>query len=236
MQTDHRIHRDAETTRNESVDRSAFEGCPSAHGQGHLRREPAREDRPGDARSCVVPAASPARRDTTGRRRGSLRRRSQPSGGPADGARRTAAAGARQGSDMIHRRDEPHRLDEILPGAALALQHAPAFRRQAVEAAAALARLFDPPALQPAAFLEAIEEPVERRDVEFELAVRAALDLLVQGASSSRRRKRSSFRSPSNSGSMRARASVNARSSEAVRCRNAIAVSVSPRRACAAAA
>ena len=56
----------------------------------------------------------------------------------------------------------------------------PAPRRgQAVEAAAPLASLFDPSPLQPSALFQAIEQGIERGDVELELSVRALLDQLA---------------------------------------------------------
>src|SRR5262249_26966179 len=58
-------------------------------------------------------------------------------------------------------------------------QDATAFRRQRVEAAPPLASLLHPAAAQPAALFEAVEERVERGDVEFQLALRLRLDQLA---------------------------------------------------------
>src|SRR5262245_7469253 len=79
-------------------------------------------------------------------------------------------------SGMIDSRDEAHRLDERFPGLALAGEDAPALGREAVEAAPPLAGLLDPAAAQPAALLEAVEQGVERRDVELQPPVRPRLD------------------------------------------------------------
>src|SRR5262245_11431603 len=71
---------------------------------------------------------------------------------------------------MIDSGDETHRVDERFPGVALAREHAPAFCRQAIEAAAALTRPLDPPALQPASFLEAIQQRIQRCDVKLQVS------------------------------------------------------------------
>src|SRR5262245_38742355 len=82
-------------------------------------------------------------------------------------------------SGMIDSRDEAHRLDECLPGLALADEDAAALGGEAVEAAPPLAGLLDPAAAQPAALLEAVEQGVERCDVELEPPVRPRLDQLA---------------------------------------------------------
>src|SRR5262249_31320238 len=76
--------------------------------------------------------------------------------------------------------DAVDRRDELAPGAALRFEHAGAGGRQPVVAPAALPRLLDPAALNPAAFLEAIEQRVERRDAGLEHAARAELDELAE--------------------------------------------------------
>src|SRR5262245_42856079 len=81
---------------------------------------------------------------------------------------------------MIASRDEPHRVDERLPGLALTRQHAAPFRRQLIEAAPALPGLLHPLALKPAALLEAIQQRIERRQVELQLPARAAFDQLAE--------------------------------------------------------
>src|SRR5262245_19848894 len=68
---------------------------------------------------------------------------------------------------------------EGLPGAALRREHPSAFEGQPVVAPPALPRLLDPPALDPAALLEPVEQRIERRDVEAQRAVRARLDQLA---------------------------------------------------------
>ena len=65
---------------------------------------------------------------------------------------------------------EAHGVDEGLPRFALLQQHAPALGGEAVVPPAALAGLLDPLALQPAPFLEAVEQRIERGDVERHLA------------------------------------------------------------------
>src|SRR5262245_26918853 len=82
-------------------------------------------------------------------------------------------------SGMVHSGDKPHRIDEGLPGVALARQHASAFGREAVETSAPLSRLFHPLALQPPALLEAIEQGIQGRDVELQLAARLRLNQLA---------------------------------------------------------
>src|SRR5688572_21603298 len=77
---------------------------------------------------------------------------------------------------MVDSGDEPHRGDEGLPGSALAGEHPPALGGEPVETPAPLPRFLHPSALQPAALLEAIEEGVERGDVEFQLTGRSRLD------------------------------------------------------------
>src|SRR5262245_42603042 len=80
---------------------------------------------------------------------------------------------------MVDPRQQAHRLYERLPVIALPGEHAPAFGGEAVEAAAPLAGLLGPPALQPAALLEPVEQGIERRDVELEAAAGALLDQLA---------------------------------------------------------
>ena len=77
-------------------------------------------------------------------------------------------------SGMVDSRDETHGVDERLPGIALAGEDAAALGGQTVEAAPSLAGLLHPPALQPPAFFQPIQERIERGDVEFELPGRAA--------------------------------------------------------------
>src|SRR4051812_12383432 len=66
--------------------------------------------------------------------------------------------------------------DEGPPAAALGSEHLRPFSGEAIEPAAALAALLDPPALNQAAAFEAVEDGVERRHVKVELATRSLLD------------------------------------------------------------
>src|SRR4030095_16952402 len=75
--------------------------------------------------------------------------------------------------------DAVERLDELVPEAALALQHLAAFRGQAIEAAAALSALLDPAALDPPSSLESVQHGIERRDLKADRTVGARLDLLA---------------------------------------------------------
>src|SRR5262245_52480307 len=94
-------------------------------------------------------------------------------------------SGARRGrrsavqSGMVDPGDEAHGVNERLPGIALARQHPVPLGGQAVEPAPPLSRFLDPPAVQPAALLQSIQERVERRDVELELPGGLGLDLLA---------------------------------------------------------
>src|SRR5262245_11958130 len=81
-------------------------------------------------------------------------------------------------SGMVDSGNETHSVDEGLPSIAVARQHPAAFSRQTVEAATTLPGPLDPPALQPAAFFQPIEERVQRCDVELQLPCRARLDEL----------------------------------------------------------
>ena len=67
-----------------------------------------------------------------------------------------------------------------IPGLALSRQHALTCRRQPIEAAPALARLLDPRPLDPAALFEAIEQRIERIEVEHQPAVRPRFDQLAK--------------------------------------------------------
>src|SRR5688572_6548785 len=71
------------------------------------------------------------------------------------------------------------RRDELVPEAALPLQHLAALGGQLVEAAAALARFLEPPALDETALLEAVEHRVERGNLEADGALRARFDQLA---------------------------------------------------------
>src|SRR5688572_13110365 len=82
-------------------------------------------------------------------------------------------------SGMTDPGDTAQRHDELFPAAALAGEHAAAGGRDAVEAAAPLARLLDPAPLNQLPALEAIEHGIERGDVELEHALRSLFDQLA---------------------------------------------------------
>src|SRR3954466_10151798 len=79
-------------------------------------------------------------------------------------------------SGMFVFRDAPHSLYECGPRLLLLCKHTSAFSRDVVEAAAALVRPFDPGTLDPSTFFEAIEQGIERIDVERELAAGPRVD------------------------------------------------------------
>src|SRR5918911_3394431 len=79
-------------------------------------------------------------------------------------------------SGMFDPRDAVARLDELPPGAALRRQDFPARGSQAVIAAAALSGALHPAPLNPAAPLQAVQERVERGDVEPQRPPRTLLD------------------------------------------------------------
>ena len=83
-------------------------------------------------------------------------------------------------SGMFASRDQPDGLDELVPGLALSRQHTLTCRRQPIEAAPALARLLDPRPLDPAALFEAIEQRIERVEVEHQPPARLRLDELAE--------------------------------------------------------
>ena len=83
-------------------------------------------------------------------------------------------------SGMFPSRDEPHGIDELVPGPALLEQYTLTSGRDPVEAAPPLAGLLDPCPLDPAAFLEAIEQRIERVEVEHQSPARLCLDQLAQ--------------------------------------------------------
>ena len=83
-------------------------------------------------------------------------------------------------SGMLPSRDEPHGIDELVPGLALSEQHALTCRRQPIEAAPALAGFLDPCPLDPTALLEAIEQRIERVEVEHQPPARLCLDQLAE--------------------------------------------------------
>ena len=66
-------------------------------------------------------------------------------------------------------RDAPHGFDECGPRLPLLREHAPPFGGHLVEPAAPLVRLLHPGSLDPSALLEAVEQRIERIDMEREL-------------------------------------------------------------------
>src|SRR5687767_10967297 len=76
--------------------------------------------------------------------------------------------------------DTAHGLHERRPRFPLLGKYPAPFSRHLVEPAAPLAGLFDPGALEPSALLEAIEQRIERIDVERQLAVGPCVDQLTQ--------------------------------------------------------
>src|SRR5262245_31164762 len=81
---------------------------------------------------------------------------------------------------MLHPRDARDGRHELLPRVPLRREHAFSFGGNAVVATPALSRLFDPAPLDHAAFLEAIQERIERCGVERQNAGRARFDELAQ--------------------------------------------------------
>src|SRR5215213_2587863 len=77
---------------------------------------------------------------------------------------------------MFDTRNAADRGDELAPATALRRQDLFARGGQAVIAPPPLARLLDPAPLDPAALLQAVEQRVERGDVEAQDAPRAPLD------------------------------------------------------------
>src|SRR5262245_8627347 len=86
---------------------------------------------------------------------------------------------SRDQSGMLGLRDAAHGLDERRPGAPLHPEHLPAARREAVIAATPLRGLLDPAALEEAAAFQAIQQGIQRRDVEAQGSARTCLDELA---------------------------------------------------------
>src|SRR5262245_60987216 len=85
-------------------------------------------------------------------------------------SRTSARQRLRSRSRIAHPREIANQLEELLPFLALRGEHVAPRRGDRVVAAAPLARLFDPAALNPFPFLELVESRVERREVEGERA------------------------------------------------------------------
>src|SRR5262245_9567127 len=80
---------------------------------------------------------------------------------------------------MAHSRKRCDRAHESLPSLSLLRENAMTFCGQAVETSAPLTGLLDPSPFQPAALFEPIEQRVQRRNVELDLAARLGLDELA---------------------------------------------------------
>src|SRR3989442_3261440 len=87
---------------------------------------------------------------------------------------------SRAQSGMFDSRDAPHGLHECGPRLSLLCKHASPFSRDLVEPATPLGGLFDPGAPDPSTLLEAIEQRIERIDVERQLAAGPRVDQLTQ--------------------------------------------------------
>src|SRR5687767_4208363 len=83
-------------------------------------------------------------------------------------------------SGMFVSCDELNGVYERRPGLALLSQHEPPLRRDVVEAAASLFRLFDPGPLDPSTLLEPIQQWIERIEVKRDLAAGARVDQFTQ--------------------------------------------------------
>ena len=140
------------------------------------RQEPGAWPRPPASRRPPAPASGP--RDAA-----RAPRRSRSRGSARDAATTGAAGHVVLQSGMLVSRHAPHGLHERRPRPSLLSQDASAFRRELVDAAAALVGLLDPRALDPPALLEAIQQGIERIDVELELAARSASRSACSGRS-----------------------------------------------------
>src|SRR5580658_2506386 len=69
-------------------------------------------------------------------------------------------------SDIIDSCDAPDGVGKLLPAFSLSGQNLSALRGEAIEAAPALACLFDPAPVDPSAPFQAVEQGIERCDVE----------------------------------------------------------------------
>lgn len=102
------------------------------------------------------------------------------SGGSLRPARRLAISFFQFGFSCIFpSRNAIDSFYEFVPSAPLGGEHAPAFFGQVVIAAAALAGLFNPTPVDPAALLDPIEHWIERGDAEFHGTGGALLDQLA---------------------------------------------------------
>src|SRR5512139_3944995 len=99
------------------------------------------------------------------------------------GFKRNGASRARTSlcqSCMFGSGDPAHGLDERLPRLHLRREHAVTVRRELVEPAPPLAGLLDPGSLDPPAFLEPIQQRIQRIDVERQQPARTEVDQLAE--------------------------------------------------------
>src|ERR1039457_3287271 len=89
-----------------------------------------------------------------------------------------AAVIAPDQSGMFELRDPSHRVDEGAPRSAALLKTLPAGRCDPVVAAPPLSGLLDPAALEESAPFEAVEQRIERRNVQTKDAIRPPFDQL----------------------------------------------------------
>src|SRR5688572_2817201 len=82
-------------------------------------------------------------------------------------------------SGMFASRHLSNRFNELIPGLPLSQQHTLTRGRQPIETAPALAGLLHPRALDPPALLEAVEQRIERIEVEYQPAAGLRLDELA---------------------------------------------------------
>jgi hypothetical protein len=81
---------------------------------------------------------------------------------------------------MFVSRNAPHGLHKGGPRFPLLREDAPAFRRDLVKPTASLVGLFDPCPLDPPTLLEAVEQRIERIDMERQLPTGPRVDQLTQ--------------------------------------------------------
>src|SRR5688572_20744656 len=99
------------------------------------------------------------------------------------GFKRSGASLARTSlcqSCMVGSRDPAHGLDERLPRLDLCAEHAATLGGDFVESAPPFAGLLDPGSLDPASFLEAIQQWIQRIDVERQEPARADVDQFAE--------------------------------------------------------
>src|SRR5438874_9658758 len=98
-------------------------------------------------------------------------------GDNSSSARRALISALKSG--MLNPRDQVDGFDELTPAGALLRQHIFARGGQAIVAAAALPRFFNPAASNPVPFLKSIKQRIKGSDVESDRAPRTQLDQLA---------------------------------------------------------